>query len=66
MTEIRATYLLAPHTPLLVTATLPPRAAIGRADPLPGHQAHGIRVDALDPVALSETLQAGAGGARPW
>ncbi len=27
MTEIRATYLLAPHTPLLVTATLPPRAA---------------------------------------
>ncbi len=56
MTEIRATYLLAPDTPLLVTATLPPRAAIGRADPLPGHQAHGIRVDAVDPVALRAAL----------
>ena len=60
MTAILATYLLAPLTPLLVTATLPPQAAIGRADPLPGHQVHGIKVDAVDPVALSETPQPGA------
>jgi len=33
--------------------------------PLPRHRAHGIRVNAVDPVTLSETLQPGAGCARP-
>ncbi len=50
--EMRATYLQSPRIPLLVAAALPPRAAIDPAVPLPGHRAHGIRVDAVDPVAL--------------
>jgi hypothetical protein len=54
--DIRATSPLSPCTALLVTVALPARAAIGRADPLPGHQAHGIRVNAVDPVTLRAAL----------
>ncbi len=54
--EMRATYLQSPRTPLLVAAALPPRAAINPADPLPGYRAHGIRVNAVDPVALCAAL----------
>ncbi len=55
-TEMRGTYLQLPRTSVLVTTALAPRAAIGRADPLPGHRTHGIRVYAVERVALSEPL----------
>ena len=41
---------------LLLTTALPARATIGRADPLPGHRTHSIRVDAVDPVTLRAAL----------
>jgi len=52
--NIRATSSLSPRTALVFTTALPPRATIWRADPLPRHRAHGIRGNAVEPVALSE------------
>ncbi len=41
--EIPSASHRSPGTPLLVPAALPSRTAIGPADSLPGHRAHGIR-----------------------
>jgi hypothetical protein len=54
--EMQATYLQSPRTPLLAAAALPARVAIDPADPLPGHRAHGIRVNAVDTVAVRAAL----------
>ena len=56
MNEIRTTYLQLPRTCVLVAAALAPRAAIGQADPLPGHRAHGIRVNVVELAALRDAL----------
>ncbi len=63
--EMRATYLQSPRTPY----SSPPLSRLGQPStqpiPCPGIELTASEENALELVALRETLQPGAGGARP-